>query len=228
MCSYGLLRRYKAMSLKLNGATSGYVELDVPAAAGSHTLTLPDGGGSSGQYLQTNGSGGLSWQTVPAGVDGYTWTSAVTMSGNNVVEVTGIPDGTTQIFVSIEECSWDTGHNNAMQFNVGTSSIDTTNSYTWGMSYSGTSRSQATSPTSYFRCMASTYQGAENTATGFIIITKTASSSWVLSSTINETKNDNTVVNSGGRYFGADEINRVRFTCNSGNYDSGRIRVGYA
>jgi hypothetical protein len=52
------------MALRLNGSSSGYVELDVPAAAGSHTLTLPDGGGSSGQYLQTNGSGGLSWQTV--------------------------------------------------------------------------------------------------------------------------------------------------------------------
>ena len=55
------------MALRLNGSNTGYVELDVPAAAGSHTLTLPDGGGTSGQYLQTNGSGGLSWQTV-AGV----------------------------------------------------------------------------------------------------------------------------------------------------------------
>ena len=52
------------MALRLNGSSSGYVELDVPAAAGSHTLTLPDGGGSSGQYLQTDGSGGLSWATV--------------------------------------------------------------------------------------------------------------------------------------------------------------------
>ena len=78
------------MALRLNGSSSGYVELEVPAAAGSHTLTLPDGGGSSGQYLQTNGSGTLSWQTVPnngfesyaiigdqktAGTDGGTFTS---------------------------------------------------------------------------------------------------------------------------------------------------------
>ena len=52
------------MSLRLNGSTSGYVELDAPAAAGSNTLVLPDGNGTSGQYLQTNGSGTLSWQTV--------------------------------------------------------------------------------------------------------------------------------------------------------------------
>ena len=52
------------MALRLNGSSSGYVELDAPATAASNTLTLPDGNGTSGQYLQTNGSGGLSWQTV--------------------------------------------------------------------------------------------------------------------------------------------------------------------
>ena len=52
------------MTLRLNGSTSGYVEIDAPATAGSNTLTLPNGNGSSGQYLQTNGSGTLSWQTV--------------------------------------------------------------------------------------------------------------------------------------------------------------------
>jgi hypothetical protein len=52
------------MSLRLNGSTSGYVEIDAPATAGNNTLTLPDGNGTSGQYLQTDGSGELSWQTV--------------------------------------------------------------------------------------------------------------------------------------------------------------------
>ena len=55
------------MALRLNGSNTGYVELDVPADAGSHTLTLPDGGGDSGQYLQTDGSGVLSWAGVTTG-----------------------------------------------------------------------------------------------------------------------------------------------------------------
>ena len=81
------------MALRLNGSSSGYVELDVPADAGSHTLILPDGGGTahqvlknsatagtleyglalptgngtSGQYLQTDGLGGSSWVTPAAG-----------------------------------------------------------------------------------------------------------------------------------------------------------------
>jgi len=49
------------MTLRLNGSTSGYTEIDAPAVAGSNTLVLPTGNGSSGQFLQTNGSGTLSW-----------------------------------------------------------------------------------------------------------------------------------------------------------------------
>jgi hypothetical protein len=52
------------MSIRLNGSTSGYTEIDAPAVAGSNTLVLPTGNGSSGQFLQTNGSGALSWATV--------------------------------------------------------------------------------------------------------------------------------------------------------------------
>ena len=47
--------------LRLNGSTSGNVTLDAPAVAGSNTLVLPTGNGTSGQVLTTNGSGALSW-----------------------------------------------------------------------------------------------------------------------------------------------------------------------
>jgi hypothetical protein len=49
------------MTLRLAGSTSGYTEIDAPAVAGSNTLVLPTGNGSSGQVLSTNGSGVLSW-----------------------------------------------------------------------------------------------------------------------------------------------------------------------
>ena len=49
------------MTLRLNGSTSGYTEIDAPAVAGSNTLVLPGGNGTSGQVLTTNGSGVLSW-----------------------------------------------------------------------------------------------------------------------------------------------------------------------
>lgn len=50
------------MPIKLNGATSGSVELDVPAAIGSDIeFTLPGADGSAGQVLATNGAGVLSF-----------------------------------------------------------------------------------------------------------------------------------------------------------------------
>ena len=49
------------MTLRLNGSTSGYTEIDAPAVAGNNTLILPGGNGTSGQVLTTNGSGTLSW-----------------------------------------------------------------------------------------------------------------------------------------------------------------------
>ena len=49
--------------LNLLGTTSGTVTLSVADAAGSWTMKLPTGAGSSGQLLQTDGSGNTSWVT---------------------------------------------------------------------------------------------------------------------------------------------------------------------
>ena len=96
------------MSLRLNGSTSGYVEIEAPATAGSNTLTLPDGNGSSGQYLQTNGSGGLSWagagkilQVVSATkTDTQTTTSATPVPVTGLsVSITPTTDGNTVLAI---------------------------------------------------------------------------------------------------------------------------------
>lgn len=54
-----------AGTLSLAGATSGVVTIDVAAAAGTWTLTLPTDDGDSGQLLQTDGSGNTSWVNSP-------------------------------------------------------------------------------------------------------------------------------------------------------------------
>jgi hypothetical protein len=96
------------MALRLNGSSSGYVELDVPAAAGSHTLTLPDGGGSSGQYLQTNGSGGLSWQTVTDTNTNLTRGTSQSLSGNTAVTFSSIPSDVKRVLISVSQYSSNT------------------------------------------------------------------------------------------------------------------------
>ena len=46
------------MTLRLNGATSGYSELTAPAVAGNNTLALPSGNGSANQLLKNSGTAG--------------------------------------------------------------------------------------------------------------------------------------------------------------------------
>jgi len=46
------------MALRLTGQTSGYVELEAPAVAGSNTLTLPDGNGAANQVLKNSATAG--------------------------------------------------------------------------------------------------------------------------------------------------------------------------
>lgn len=56
------------MAIRFNGSTSGYVEIDAAANAGSNTLTLPPDNGTSGQVLSTDGTGNLSWSAPSSGV----------------------------------------------------------------------------------------------------------------------------------------------------------------
>ena len=59
------------MTIKLNGSTAGSVSLDAPASTTGNAdiaLTLPVADGSNGQFLQTNGSGALTFATPLGGV----------------------------------------------------------------------------------------------------------------------------------------------------------------
>lgn len=54
-------------SITLNGVTSGAVTVNVAAAAGTWTLTLPTTDGSANQFLQTDGNGVTTWATAITG-----------------------------------------------------------------------------------------------------------------------------------------------------------------
>ncbi len=72
-------------TLRLSGATSGYVDLAPAAAAGSTTYTLPSADGVSGQVLSTNGSAVLSWTSAVGFANPMTGTGDLitqTTSGN--------------------------------------------------------------------------------------------------------------------------------------------------
>tara|TARA_Y100000004_G_scaffold83592_1_gene93843 strand:+ start:765 stop:1547 length:783 start_codon:yes stop_codon:yes gene_type:complete len=74
------------MSIKLKGSSDGSVSLDAPSDTSPSgtdvSFTLPTADGSSGQVIQTNGSGALSFTTISADPDGaFRSTQVFTSSG---------------------------------------------------------------------------------------------------------------------------------------------------
>lgn len=70
----------------LKGTTSGTVTVKSADAAGTWSLTLPANDGDAGQFLQTDGAGVSSWQTVTAGITNSAGANVIPKSdGTNLV-----------------------------------------------------------------------------------------------------------------------------------------------
>jgi hypothetical protein len=83
-------------TLRLSGATSGYVGLAPAAAAGSITYTLPTADGVAGQVLKTNGSATLSWiDNGTLGSTGAGWIAATPIATSETRNATTYADLTT-------------------------------------------------------------------------------------------------------------------------------------
>lgn len=80
--------------LIMKGLTSGSVTVTSAAAAGSWTLTLPIDDGTLSQFLQTDGTGITSWQTVtPATIGAWSITgNSGTIAGTNFLGTTDSVD----------------------------------------------------------------------------------------------------------------------------------------
>lgn len=85
-------------TLRLSGATSGYVGLAPASAAGSTTYTLPSADGTSGQFLRTNGSGTLSWASASAAtIYSPTTTTTITELSGEVVVLADATSGSLTV-----------------------------------------------------------------------------------------------------------------------------------
>ena len=114
------------MTLRLNGSTSGYTEIDAPAVAGSNTLVLPTGNGSSQQVLATNGSGALSWSNRPilqivqtVFNSEFSWTTKGSWVDMTGISATITPASTTnKILIQVMLCTGDGGNNYERAYRV--------------------------------------------------------------------------------------------------------------
>jgi hypothetical protein len=106
------------MTLRLNGSTSGYTEIDAPATAGNNNLKLPTGNGSDGNILGTDGAGNLSWVNGRMVLE----TAQASTSGTSV-DFTGIPSWVKKITVMFTGVS--TNGSSAVIVQIGAGSFTT-------------------------------------------------------------------------------------------------------
>ena len=206
------------MTLRLKGQTSGYTELKAPAAAGSNTLTLPDGNGSAGQYLQTSGaSGTLSWVTPTVYTQNALGTETATTSGTSV-EWTGLPTWVRQIIVSFNEVS--TAGTADMLVQLGTATDWITSGYL-SNSHNNSASAYGDSTSGFIIDSL----GASEVLGGSMIINKVADDAWV------EVFKGKTGTASGdagaGTLNGSGTITRIRLNLTASSFDAGSAGIWY-
>ena len=216
------------MTLKLNGSTAGSVSIDAPADTSPTgtdvTLTLPTSAGSSGQYLQTNGTGTLSWQTVTdTNTQGYTWLTGTAMTGSGTITTTGIDTDATDIIVLFEAVQMaSTGW---MQMRVGNGSEDTGTNYDWSCADPSTGWQQASSNT-IFRLQHTDNSSNLHTWSGHVRLVRNDADHFIMTSVMGSTFQAPSVA--GGRWYGGTTgIDRVSISTGTGNFNGGRTTVGY-
>jgi hypothetical protein len=200
------------MTLRLNGSTSGYTEIDAPAVAGSNTITLPTGAGSAYQVMR-NGATAGSLEFTDKIVSG----TAVASTSGTSIDFTGIPSWVKRVTVMLNGVSTSGTSHYLVQ--VGAGSI-TTSGYASG-SYNG---SAVTSTTG----MIVEAGSASLVQNGHVIFTSVGSNLWVSSHVVGRSS-DGVSTNGGGTVTLSGTLDRVRITTVNGTdtFDAGSINILY-
>ena len=214
------------MTLRLNGSTSGYVELEAPATAASNTLTLPNGNGSSGQYLQTNGSGTLSWQTVTDTTTNLTRLTSVALTNQTSVDFTSLPSGIRKLYLVLDGINCSSNGN--LQVQLGDSGGLETSGYVSGsrVFYSNTNSTYQERSDSFvvFEDNGDWYKN------GIVEIINITGNRWVSAHTVYYSERGQfpgATSNGGGRKGLSGELTQLRFTLSAGNFTAGNVNLLY-
>ena len=207
----------EAMTLRLQGSSFGYTEIDAPAVAGSNTLVLPTGNGTADQALVTNGSGALSWSDRGR----LTLGTSTSLSGTST-DITGIPSWVKLIRITILTMS--TNGTAVPQLQVGSGSFSTSGygSQAWAAS---TGSGVATTGIYLQSTNAATF-----VATGALTLQLVGSNQWVADGTVALTN-----ATSVGYHFAgytpalSGALDRIRFTTVGGTdtFDAGFVNLIY-
>lgn len=213
------------MALKLKGSTSGFTAIDAPAVAGDNTLVLPADNGSASQYLQTNGSGVLSWATVTdTDTTGWTWDTTGTSLSGSSVSITGIPSTATQVIVGVRDLSQSDNANWSLV--AGTSGGLATSGYSSQGYYLTVSNGND------FNWNTTSWQTFGGAAASFVFngtahLTKLTGNIWFCEGAFSLDSGANNVIRWQGHVELGGTLDRVALTKSSGNFDAGTAFVHY-
>lgn len=208
------------MTIRLNGSTSGYTELDAPAVAGSNTLVLPTGNGTADQALVTNGSGTLSFADRGRMV---LETAKASTSGTSV-DFTGIPSWVKKITVMFDGIS--TSGTSSLQVQLGDSGGFETSGYLGAES----TAVGATNSVHSSGFIIKTGLGATSVLHGIVLLQLLNASTNVWAESGNIAMSNTTQVGiSGGSKALSATLDRLRITTVNGTdtFDAGSINILY-
>jgi len=209
------------MTLRLNGSTSGYTEIDAPAVAGSNTLVLPGGNGSADQVLATNGSGTLSFVDRGRMV---LETAKASTSGTSI-DFTGIPSWVKRVTVMLNGVS--TNGTSVVQIQLGHSGGIETSGYLGSASYIS-STLNTTGSTNLSSGFITTFGSASNIRHGSIVVQAISGNIWSANGAIGLSDIGSVQFTTGTKSLSG-TLDRIRITTVNGTdtFDAGSINILY-
>jgi hypothetical protein len=202
------------MTLRLNGSTSGYTEIDAPAVAGSNTLVLPSGNGTADQALVTNGSGTLSF----ADRGRMVLATAQSSTSGTSIDFTGIPSWVKRVTVMFNGVS--TNGTSIIQVQIGSGSF-ITSGYASQYSTNGLSGSLTSGFVTSYRA------DTTNAIRGHMAVCLVSSNTYTVSSILGGSGVSNDITSASGALSLSGTLDRIRITTVNGTdtFDAGSINI---
>ena len=200
------------MTLRLNGSTSGYTEIDAPAVAGSNTLVLPTGAGSASQVVR-NGATAGSLEFTDKIVSG----TAVASTSGTSIDFTGIPSWVKRVTVMFNGVS--TNGSAALLVQLGAGSVTTSG-------YLGTGYNLGATAVNYTTGFGDGLTSAACLRQGSFVISSFGSNTWVCGANIG-TSDAARIAAISGSVTLSGALDRVRITTTNGTdtFDAGSINI---
>ena len=179
-------------------------------------LTYPTSDGTNGQYLQTNGSGALSWQTVTDTTGNDFQIASGDLTSVSTVTLTGIDPDAVKLVLTFENVSSGTS-NSRMRIRLGNASgggTISTSGYHYNNGYYGSSNGS-----SYYNSEININNGFDLTSNviyGRVVFNKHSANYWIVDHTAITTNTGSQIMGGVGYANAGGTLDRMQIYNSSG------------